>query len=67
MVTKDTNLDRICICDGWANVMVSDLQTIGENNTRGENRCSSKRRVIKSLTESAVNAVFLDEIKERDE
>ena len=66
VVTKDTNLDRICKCDGTADILVNEpLARVIY--TRGENRCGSKRRVNKSLTDSAVNAAFLNYIKERNE
>ena len=67
VVTKETNLDRICKCDRTADFLVSDLQSISENNTCGEKRCGSKRMVNKAFTDSAVNVIFLNEIKECDE
>ena len=67
VVTKETNLDRICKCNGIADFLVSDLQNISENNTCDKKRCGLKRRVNKAFTDSAVNAIFLNEISEHDE
>ena len=67
VVTKETNLDRICKCEGVANILLSDMQNISENNTCSEKRCGSKRRVNKAFTDSAVDALFLNEIKKCDE
>ena len=60
VVTKDTNLDRMCKCDGSADILVNDLQTIRESNASGEDTRGSKRTVNKLFTNAAVDAVFLN-------
>ena len=67
VVTKDTNANMMCKCDGVADLLVIDLQTIKQNNASSEDTRGSSRRVNKLFTDVAVDAAFLDYIRERDE
>ena len=61
VVTKDTNLDRMCVCDGAADILVSVIQTIRESNASNEDTRGSRKRVNKLFTDMALNTAFLSE------